>query len=134
MTKAVIRQLTEKKADVFTQRPFCRCRAYQCWTKLQTFGLVFETLSPSISCPSLPWSGVGGGGCCCGPYLPPSHLLPSKLTCLVSHSFRVCSLPSIRQTSSKSITKEHIYILDRPLVPQLRGVFDVRLLGKHRGI
>lgn len=57
MTKAVIRQLTEKKADVFTQRPFRRCRAYQCWTKLQTFGLVSETLSPSISCPSLPWWG-----------------------------------------------------------------------------
>ena len=48
---------------------------------------------------------------CCGLFLPPSHFLPSKLTCPVSHFFRVSSLPSIRQMSSKSITKEHICIL-----------------------
>ena len=53
----------------------------------------------------------GDGVGCCGLFLPPSHFLPSKLTCPVSHSFRVSSLPSIRQTSSKSISKEHIYVL-----------------------
>lgn len=85
MNKAVIGQLTEKKADGFTRCPFRRCRAYQSWTKLQTSGLVSETLSHSISCPSYPWWGQGWGGVL-WPF-PSSFSLSSIKTYLSSVSF-----------------------------------------------